>query len=106
MPEHPGISLRKIVDMGAVGVGERVKRQALCGARQELGDAGHFTCEDRVPPLKKLRVGDFDTKRGAQAGEESRLADLTLLVAPLKFVTRKSADQMRRITACVTGRAG
>src|ERR1700676_2685367 len=106
MPEYIGISLRKIVDMGAVGIGERVDRQALRGARQQLGDAGYFARKDRVPAFKELRVGEIDTKRGAQACKELGVTDLALLVAPIKFVARKPPDQMRRLASGVTGPAG
>ena len=45
-----------MLDMGAVGVGERIERHPRCGARQQRRDAGHFAGEDRVPAFQKLGI--------------------------------------------------
>src|SRR5712671_3784114 len=107
MPEYIGKSLRKIFDMGAIGIGERIERQALCGARQELGDAGHFACEDRVPSFQELGVRELDAEQGAEGGKKLGVADLTLLVALIEFVAPgKSSREMSGLAAGVTGPAG
>ena len=83
MTEQIGILFRKKFDVGAVGVGEGVKRQALRRARQELIDAGYFARENGVPPFEKMGIGEVNAEGGAQARKERRIADLTLFVAPI-----------------------
>jgi len=56
MAKHIGVKHREIFDMGVVGVGEHVERQAFGRARQQRRDAGHFADEDRVPPFEELGV--------------------------------------------------
>jgi hypothetical protein len=53
----------------AIGIGEGVKRNLLRGARQEIGHAGHFADEDRVPAFQELLVRDIDPARGLHLGE-------------------------------------
>src|SRR6202158_1349813 len=105
MAEHAGIDYREMLDMGAIGVEERIKRHAPGGALEQRLDAGHFAREDRVPPLKELGIGDANAHRRPEALKEFGVTDLALLVAPIDFVTRKSPGQLRYLAACVTGPA-
>jgi hypothetical protein len=63
MAEHRGISLREMLDVGTIGVGKRVKRQALCRALKQRGNARHFACEDFIPPFQELGIGELDAER-------------------------------------------
>src|ERR1700722_278147 len=56
MAEQGGISCREMFDMGTVGIGEDIKRQAFSGTREQLGHARHFADEDRVPAVQELGI--------------------------------------------------
>ena len=107
MAEHAGIALREMLGVGAVGIGEGVKRQALRGAFEQRRDARHFAGEDPIPSFQKLGVRYFDLEQTAQRGEKFGIADLAPLMALIEFVAPgKSTREMRRLAARVTGPAG
>src|SRR6516164_1867243 len=102
MAEHLGVSSGKIFDVRVVGIGKRIKRQALRGARQCRFDARHFAYENRVPALNKLGVGQLDAQRGTQPREELRIADFALFVASIQFVAHKPADEVLHLASGMT----
>src|SRR5216683_2230981 len=102
---NAGIGFGEMFDMGAVGVGEGVERQAFCRALKQWCDARHFARKNRVPSLEKLGIRQLDAQRRAQTGKEFGVADLSRLMAPVDFVARKPPDEMRGLATGVTGPA-
>ena len=106
MPKQIRVGCREMFDMRSVGVGEGVKRQAFCGPRQKPLDVGHLAGEDRVPALKKLRVGNGDAERGAQAVEIVGIADPADLVMPVRFAAYEAFDDVGRRATGMRSPAG
>ncbi len=106
MAEHVGMNDREIFDMGVIGVGEHVKRQALCRARQQRRDAGHFPGEDRVPPFEELGVGQRDAERIAQGLKIGGIADLAGLMVPIGLRANETLDKVIGLAAGMSRPAG
>ena len=96
-----------MLDMGAIGVGEGIERQALCGAFEQLRNAGNFAGEDLIPSFQELGVGQLDAEQCAECGKKFGVADLAPLVPLIEFVAPgKSTCEMGYLTARVSGPAG
>src|SRR5258706_9616998 len=107
MAEHAGIDCREMVDMGAVGIGERIERQAFCCALKQRRDAGYFAGEEGVPSFEELVIGYLDAEQCAECCKKLGVADLAPLVPLIKFVAPgKSSHEISRLAACVSSPAG